>query len=156
MGTIFLTLQDCLQNKYFNICKSLKTVTGTSYFIHGLSLVAANGATLHCGTWASHQGSFSCFRAQAVGTGASIVAAHMLSSWGSWALKCMLSSCGTRTLLLCIMWNLPVLRIKPTFLELEGGFPIYCNTREVLLDFLIKNTYLRIYGKHDYGTQCFI
>ena len=81
---------------------------------------------------------------------------YMLSSWGSWTLECMLSACGTRTLLLCIMWNLPEPRIKPAFPALACGFPIHCNTREVLFDFLIKNMYLGVYGKHDYGPQCFI
>ena len=83
MGIVILTLKDCLQIKYFNICKSLKTVIGTSYFISGLSIVAANGATFHCGTWASHPGAFSCCRAQAVGTGASVAAAHISSVVGA-------------------------------------------------------------------------
>ena len=83
MGIIVLTLQDFLQIKYFNICKSLKTVTGTSYFIPGLSIVAANGATFHCSTWASHPAGFSCCRAQAVGTGASVAATHICSVVGA-------------------------------------------------------------------------
>ena len=38
-------------------------------------LVAASGATLRCGARASHCGGFSCFRARALDTWASVVAA---------------------------------------------------------------------------------
>ena len=44
----------------------------------GLSLAAANGSTLHCTAQASCYGGFSC-GAQALGTRASVVAAHRLS-----------------------------------------------------------------------------
>ena len=44
-----------------------------------LSLVVARGATLRCGARASHCGGFSCCGAQALGTRASVVAAHRLS-----------------------------------------------------------------------------
>ena len=50
--------------------------------VHGLSLAAASRG-------------FSCCRAQALGTRASVAVARNLSSCGSWALKCRLSSCGT-------------------------------------------------------------
>ena len=46
----------------------------------GLSLVAASGVYLHCGARTSHSHDFSCFRAQALGTRASAVAAHRISS----------------------------------------------------------------------------
>ena len=49
----------------------------------GLSLVAASGATLRCGAWASHCGGFSCCGAQAVGAQASVVVARGLSSCGA-------------------------------------------------------------------------
>ena len=45
---------------------------------HGLSLVAASGATLHCGAPASHCGGFSCCGARALGMRASVVVAHGL------------------------------------------------------------------------------
>ena len=45
---------------------------------HGLSLVAASGATLLCGARASHFGGFACCRAQVLGTRASVVVAHGL------------------------------------------------------------------------------
>ena len=54
--------------------------------VHRLSLVAASGATLHCGVRASHCGGFSCCGAQALGPWASVVAAHGLGSCGSWLL----------------------------------------------------------------------
>ena len=64
--------------------------------VRRLSLVAASGATLHCGEWASHCGGLSCCGAQALGARASVVVAHGLSSCGSWALERRLSSCGAR------------------------------------------------------------
>ena len=54
------------------------------------------GATLCCGAWASNCGGFSCCRARALGTWASVVVAHGLSSCGSQALEHRLSSCGAR------------------------------------------------------------
>ena len=50
---------------------------------------------LRCGMRASHCGGFYCCGARALGTQASVVVAHGLSSCGSWALECRLSSCGT-------------------------------------------------------------
>ena len=41
------------------------------------------GATLHCGAWASHCCGFSCCRARALGTRASVVVPHGLYSAGS-------------------------------------------------------------------------
>ena len=49
---------------------------------------------LCCGVWASYCGGFSCCRAQALGMWASVVVARGLSSCGSQALECRLSSCG--------------------------------------------------------------
>ena len=62
--------------------------------VRGLSLVAASGATLRCSAWASHCGGFSCCRAQALGTQASVVVACGISSCGLWGLERRLSSCG--------------------------------------------------------------
>ena len=53
------------------------------------------GAILHCGTWASHCGDFSCCGAHALGAQASVGTAHGLSSCGSQALERGLSSCST-------------------------------------------------------------
>ena len=53
------------------------------------------GATLHCGARASHCSGFSFCRAQALGTRASVVVVHRLSSCGSRATERRLSSCGT-------------------------------------------------------------
>ena len=63
---------------------------------HGLSLVAASGATLRCGARASHCSGFSCYGAQAPGAWASVVAAHGLNSCGSRDLERRLSSCGAQ------------------------------------------------------------
>ena len=48
------------------------------------------------GRGASHCGGFSFSGAQAPGARASVVVAHGLSSCGSWALECRLSSCGAQ------------------------------------------------------------
>ena len=53
------------------------------------------GVTLPCGEWAAHCGGFSCCGAQALGTWASVVVAHRLSSCGSWAIEHRFSSCDT-------------------------------------------------------------
>ena len=54
------------------------------------------GATLRCGTRASHCSGFSYCGARALGMRASIVVTRRLSSCGSQALEHRLSSCGTR------------------------------------------------------------
>ena len=54
------------------------------------------GATLCCSVRASHCGGFSCCGARALGAWVSVVVAHGLSSCGSWALECRISSCGAR------------------------------------------------------------
>ena len=80
---------------------------------HGLPLVAASGllimVTSHCG-------------ARALGTWASVVVAHGLSSCGSWALERRLSICGTCALLLHGMWDLPGPGLEPVSPALAGGF----------------------------------
>ena len=68
-----------------------------SSLLHGSSsLVVELGATLRCGAQVSYCGGFSCCGAQALGTRASVVAAHRLSSCGSRALEHRLRSCGAR------------------------------------------------------------
>ena len=54
------------------------------------------GLLSHCDARASHCGGFSCCRARALGTQASVVVACRLSSCGSRALERRLSSCGAR------------------------------------------------------------
>ena len=80
------------------------------------------GATLRCSARASHCSGFSCWGAQALGTWASVVVAHGLSSCGSQALECRLSSCGARAQLLRGMWDLPRPGIEPLSPALAGGF----------------------------------
>ena len=77
--------------------------------------------TLCFGAWASHYGGDACYRAQAVGTQASFIAMHGLSSWGSWALEHRLSSCDAQASLLCGMWNFDIW-IEPMSPALAGGF----------------------------------
>ena len=47
---------------------------------------------------------------------------HRLSSCGSRALECRLSSCGAWALLLCSMWDLPGPGLEPMSPALAGGF----------------------------------
>ena len=69
---------------------------GSSLLRTGFLKLQQAGAALHGGARASHCGAFSCCGAQALGTRASVVVAHRLSSCGSRALEHRLSSCGTR------------------------------------------------------------
>ena len=80
------------------------------------------GATLCCGVQASHCGGFSCCGARALGTWASVVVAHGLSSCGLWALERRLSSCGAQDQLLHGMWDLPGPGLEPASPALAGGF----------------------------------
>ena len=59
----------------------------------GLCLVVVGGATLHCSARASQCVGFSC-GLWALGSRASVVVAHGLSSCGSLAVEHLLSSCG--------------------------------------------------------------
>ena len=77
---------------------------------------------LHCGVRASHCGGFSCCGAGALGSQASVVVAHGLSSCGLWALECRLSSCGAWAYLLRGMWDLPGAGIEPMSPAMAGGF----------------------------------
>ena len=90
--------------------------------MHGLSLFARAGATLHCSARASHCGGFSCCGARALGARASVVVAHRLTSCGMQALERRLSSCGARAQLLRDMWDLPGPGLEPVFPALAGGF----------------------------------
>ena len=80
------------------------------------------GATLHCGAQASHCSGFSCCRACALGTWASVVVVRGLSSCGSQAPEHRLSSCGARAELLCGIWDLPGPGLEPMSPALAGGF----------------------------------
>ena len=57
---------------------------------------------------------------QALGTWASVIVARGLSSCGSWALECRLSSCGAQALLLHGTWDLPGPGIEPASRALSG------------------------------------
>ena len=70
----------------------------------GLSLVAASGG-----------------RARALGTWASAVMMLGLSSCGTWALDCRLSSCGARAQPLRGTWDPPGPGLEPVSSALAGG-----------------------------------
>ena len=69
---------------------------GSSLLHTGFLWLQQAGATLHCDAQASHCGGFSYCRAQALGTQASVVVAHGLSSCGLQALEHRRSSCDTQ------------------------------------------------------------
>ena len=97
---------------------------GSSLLHTGFLQLRRVGATLHCSTWASYCGGFSCCGAQALGVWASVVVARGLSSCGSWALERRLSSCGTRAQLPRSMWDLPGPGLKPVSPALASVFLI--------------------------------
>ena len=90
------------------------------FFLIALGLGCCVCASLLCGARASHCGGFSCCGAQALGTQASVVVAHRLSSCGSQALEHRLSSCGAWASLLRGMWDLPGPGLKPVSPALAG------------------------------------
>ena len=69
---------------------------GSSLLHAGFLQLWRAGATLCCGARASHCGGFSCCEARALGIRASVVVACGLSSCGSLAVECRLSSYGAR------------------------------------------------------------
>ena len=95
---------------------------GSSLLRTGFLQLRRAGITLRCGERASHCCGFSCCRARALGTWASVVAAQGRSSCGSRAAVCRLSSCGTQAQLLCSMWDLPGPGTEPVCPALAGGF----------------------------------
>ena len=87
----------------------------------GPSLVAVTrGSSLAVVT--SHCGGFSCCRTRALGSQASVAAAHGCRSCSSRALEHRLSSCGTRASLLHATWDRPRPGIEPTSSALAAGF----------------------------------
>ena len=97
---------------------------GSSLLRAGFFQLRRTWATLPCGVQPSHCGGFSCFRAWALGTWASVVVARRLSSSGSLTLGRRLSSCGARAQWLRCMWDLPGPGLESMSPELTGGFLI--------------------------------
>ena len=97
---------------------------GSSLLCAGFLQLWRAGATLCCGVQTSHCSGFSCCRARALGTQASVVVARRLSSCGSQALEHRLSSCGTWAQLLHSMWDIPRPGLESVSPALAGGFLI--------------------------------
>ena len=83
-------------------------------FLVELGLCCCSQAFSSCSVRVSHCEGFFCCGTWALGTRASVVAAHRLSSYGlqfrscdSRVLECKLSTCGTQAYLIHVMWNLP-------------------------------------------------
>ena len=96
---------------------------GSSLLRVGFLQLWRAAVTPRCSAWASHCGGFSCCRAWALGTQASVVVAHGLSSCGSQALEHRLSSCGAQAQLLRGMWDPPRPELEPVSPALARGFP---------------------------------
>ena len=98
-------------------------------------------ATLRCGAWTSHCSGFSCCRVRALGVRASVVVAHGLSSYGSWAQQLWLAGLAApryvgsswtraRTRVPCIGREIPnhcATREVPKHIFFAEGF---CQSRE--------------------------
>ena len=95
---------------------------GSSLLCEGFLQLWRAGATLHHSVRTSPCGVFSCCGAWALGTWAPVVVARGLSSCGSQALECRLSSCGAWAQLLHGMWDLPGPELEPVSPALAGGF----------------------------------
>ena len=95
---------------------------GSSLLHTGFLQFRRAGASLRCIVRASHCGGFSCCRARALGARAAVVVARGLSSCGSRALECRLSSCGAQAQLLRGMWDLPGPGLEPVSPALAGRF----------------------------------
>ena len=91
--------------------------------MRGLSLVEASGdySSLQC-TCFSLRWLVFANGARALGVRASVVVAHGLSSCGSQALECRLSSYSAQALLLRGIWDLPGAGLEPLSPALAGGF----------------------------------
>ena len=125
---------------------------GSSLLRMGFLQLWRAGATLHRVARASHCGGFSCCGAWALGTQASVVVAHRLSSCGPWALECRLSSCGTWAWLLCSMWDLPGPGLKPMSPALAGGFLTTVPPgRSSYLLYLLLSEYIQLLGVYFKG-----
>ena len=118
-----LLLLPSVLNRYFIFIfiYLIFSCVGSSLLHAGFLQLQQAGATLRCGSQASHCSGFSCCRAQALGMWASVVVPHGLSSCGSWAVGRRLSSCSTWAYLLHGMWDLPGPGIKAVSPALAGG-----------------------------------
>ena len=90
------------------VCSFIFGCTG-SVFAAWAFFSCAKWGLLCCDAWASHCSDFSCCRAQALGTQASVVAASRLRS------------CGAQAELLWSMWDLPRPGTEPVSPTLVGG-----------------------------------
>ena len=126
MGQIWLVACFCtahkLKNGFYSFIFLIFGCVGSSFLCAGFLQLWRAGATLRCGAWVSRCRGFPCCGAQALGVRASVVVAHGLSSCGSRALECRLSSCGSWAQLLHGMWDLPGPGLEPMSPALAGGF----------------------------------
>ena len=111
-------------------------------------VVQQAGATLCCGAWASHCGGFSCCGARALGMRALVVAAHGLSSCGSRALECKLSSVA-HGLSCSAACGIFLDQGSNTSLALAGGFTTALPTDMPSAEFMIN-----VSIQNDYSLSC--
>ena len=88
----------------------------------GLSLVAVNRSYSSLQYTDFSLGWLLLFQSTGLGSWASVVVVHMLSSCGLHALELGLNSCGVQALVSCSMWNLHGPGIEPMSPALAGGF----------------------------------
>ena len=119
------SLISCFYKLFLLFCFVFVFIFGCvgSLLLHtGFLQLQQAGATLHCGARVSHCRGFSCCGARAVGTRASVVVAHGLSSCGLQALEHRLSSCGAQAQLLHGTWDPPRPGLKSVSPALAGVF----------------------------------
>ena len=115
---------------------------GSSLLRTGFLQLWRVGATLGCSAQASHCGGLSCCGAQALGSWASAVVAHRLSTCGSWSLEHRLQQLWCMGQLLCGMWDLPGLGLEPASPALAGGFPTTAPPGKPYMTFRINLSHL--------------
>ena len=113
---------------------------GSSLLCTGFLWLGRVGATLSCSVRASHCSGFSLLQST------DGLQAHGLSSCGSQALECRLSSCGEWAQLLRGMWDLPGPGLEPVSPALAGRFLTTAPPRKpciVSLDFYYLPTWFK-------------
>ena len=97
-------------------------VVGLCCCTQALSRCCKQGLLSSCGAQAFYRCGFSCCGTRVLGTLVSVIVACGLSSYGSRALGCGLSSCGAWAQLRCSMWDLPTPAIEPVSPALQDRF----------------------------------
>ena len=119
----FFHVHDFRVDLFFEINLFIFGCIASSLMHGGFLYLRQAGATLCCGARICHCCGPSRCGAWARGTRASVIVTYGVSSCGSWALECRLSSCGAWSQLLRSMWDHPGSGLEPMSPALAGGLP---------------------------------